>query len=183
MVITKVKFSAGIVMLDYELKHTTPGSAIVDTIKANFKSSDTPMPSFDDALQSLRDEVEIICCLPKGYCKEARVIGVSYSYTGGIMGAVISILIPVITANGPIMLNTPYLPCESNKEEDFDEETTKILPASCTQILHTILEEAQSFYKGNRQQAPSLFDEIQDSEQKHYLGEEMESGLTEQKAG
>ena len=114
--INKVKYDrkAGKVTIEYDQIRND----IDDDIKIVLTSSDTPLPEFIEKLNALSSHVESICKLPDGYCSQAEIRGVSFSHTNDIMGAVITALIPIDSANSPVVINTPHLPSDQYSERN-----------------------------------------------------------------
>ncbi|MEM7048957.1 MAG: hypothetical protein AAF604_04820 [Acidobacteriota bacterium] len=76
-----------------------------------FTCWEKPLPELGDALHDLVVDVLAVCRLPDGYRSGLKVAGVSCSYAGddGDLGATITALKTLGTANSPLVLNTPYL--------------------------------------------------------------------------
>jgi len=140
--INKIKYDGSQVEIQYEQVMES-----TDDIKIVLKSNDKPLKEFIDCMQSLKDHIEVICCLPENYCEMADVRGVSISHTHDIMGAVITCLIPVSTANSPLCLNTPFLP----EGQYNDGGTAPTLPRQCALIIHNLIHEAEKYINGERQ--------------------------------
>lgn len=115
-------------------------------IDSKLKSNDKPVAEFIELLDNLRPHVEEICALPDEYCKDAEIRGVSFSNTNDIMGAVITALIPVPTANAPVVINTPHLP-ESPYSEGGE---SPILSFEAVNILKRLKSEAAKYLDGQR---------------------------------
>src|SRR5689334_4983658 len=67
---------------------------------------DAPKPELLDALKALRPSVATICELDSDYCADLEVRGASFSYGGErhVMGATITALKKLDTANAPLVL-------------------------------------------------------------------------------
>lgn len=147
MEINKVKYDykKGTVDIDYTLERENSE----DDIKVHLCSRDKPLDTFAVALNCLAPYVEKICQFADGYCESAEVRSVSFSHTNGIMGAVITALIPVSTANSQVIVNTPHLPSEGYSDsEDFK---APVLPSACVDMLEVLIEEATRYINGERQ--------------------------------
>ena len=72
-----------------------------------FRCHDKALPSFYDAMEILALDVCKICELPENYVEGMKVSGVSYSWTNGIMGAVITAQKSLLKSNAPLIINTP----------------------------------------------------------------------------
>jgi hypothetical protein len=139
--ISKIKYDGTQVEIQYEIVMET-----TDDIKVVLKSYDKPKEEFILCLSSLAKFVEDICQLEKGYCDEADIRGVSLSWSHDIMGAVITALIPVDTANSPVCLNTPHLPSEQYNENG----QSPVLPRACTTKINQLIEHAEAYINGDR---------------------------------
>jgi hypothetical protein len=139
--ITKIKYDGSQVEIQYEIVMET-----TDDVKVVLKSYDKPKDEFIQCLSSLAKFVEMICQLPDGYYDEADVRGVSLSYSHDIMGAVITALIPVDTANSPVCINTPHLPSDQYNENG----QSPILPRPCTTKINQLIEHAEAYINGDR---------------------------------
>lgn len=103
--IEKVKFDGSKVRIEYSTERKD--GRFDEQVLASF---DTPAKEFNDALQALKADVCTICELPSDYANVMRVSSVSITWTNDVMGAVITAVRPVKTANSPVVLNTPHLP-------------------------------------------------------------------------
>lgn len=117
-----------------------------DDIKTTLKSSDEPREELVEALNQLAPYVESICCLPEHYCDMAEIRGVSFSNHNDVMGAVITALVPVKSANSPVVLNTPHLPA-SPYSEDYEAPQ---LPYGCVLVLKVLKQEVINYIEGHR---------------------------------
>jgi len=139
--ITKIKYDGSQVEIQYEIVMET-----TDDVKVVLKSYDKPKDEFIQCLSSLAKFVENICQLKEGYCDEAEIRGVSLSWSHDVMGAVITALIPVDTANSPVCLNTPHLASEQYNENG----QSPILPRPCTTKINQLIEHAEAYINGDR---------------------------------
>ena len=139
--INKIKYNAktGEVVIEYDL-------LVSDEVKITLKSDDRPLPEFIEAFQRLVPYVEQICELPEGFCSEAEVRGVSLSYSHDVMGAVITCLIPLSTANGPMIVNTPHIPAGQYNEGGH----APVLPIGCVKVLNEMIIQAEGYIDGER---------------------------------
>lgn len=112
---------------------------------------DAPQASLKAALNALIPHVADICELPSVYCADLEVRGVSYSYGGDnrVLGATITALKHVGTANAPLVLNTPHLASEPYAEGG-DED--KLLSPEATEHLQTLAAETIKYVDGQREQ-------------------------------
>ena len=156
--INKIKFErkTGNMVIDYDQMFSTKD----DEIKIVLKSGDKPLPGLVEKLDGLKPFVEIICELPNGYCAGAEIRGVSFSWSNDIMGAVITALVPISSANSPVVINTPHLPSQS-----YSEGTeAQVLPFECARMLKGLINECQKYIMGDREGSNQLqmsFDEKQ----------------------
>lgn len=139
--ISKIKYDGTQVEIQYEIVMET-----TDDIKVVLKSYDKPKDEFIQCLSSLAKFVEDICQLEKGYCDEADVRGVSLSWSHDVMGAVITALIPVDTANSPVCINTPHLASDQYNENG----QSPVLPRPCTTKINQLIEHAEAYINGDR---------------------------------
>lgn len=147
--INKIKLNDKQVVIDYTLK---PANG--DNIDCTLKSYETPLDSFRDAMQYLREYIEPICELPEGYCKDAVVRGVTLVSEGAVM----TVLVPLESANAPLVINTPFLPRKA-------ESDAPRLPEECVRQLDRLAVEAYRYLDGERQNVQdSLFDGANDAE-------------------
>lgn len=157
--INKIKYErkSGNVVIDYDQLYASKD----DEVKVVLKSSDKPLPEFIANLDQLGRFVEEICELPEGYCFQAEIRGVSYSWSNEIMGAVITALVPIASANSPVVINTPHLPSASYSEGS----EAPILPYECSRILKLLMGEARKYITGDREKSSQMqmsFDEATD---------------------
>lgn len=157
MQINKFKYDGTTTTIEYTFERD--GS--LDEIKVVLKSTDEPKKELKDLLASLKDSVEEICCLAEGYCSHAEIRGVSFSWTSEIMGAVITALVPVETANSPVVINTPHLP----EEPYSDGNAAPVLPTKCRSILKNILKMAEGYVNGDRKPDPQTVLEFPEGSQ------------------
>ena len=110
-----------------------------------------------ETLDELRSEVENILdgVIVEGACKTSKIRGVSLSWANDIMGAVITALIPVDSANSPMTVNTPHLPSKDYNPTG-DGPT---LPRTCVNILERLIDEAEKFFNGEYEKPGELFSE------------------------
>lgn len=114
-------------------------------------SADQPAEELTAALVALRPRVAEICQLPEAYCADMEIRGASFSYggEGRVMGATITALKPVTTANAPLVLNTPHLASDSYTE---DGEADKALSTAAIGALENLHVEALRYVDGHRAQ-------------------------------
>lgn len=124
----------------------------LDNVSIVLKSSDEPLKSLTDCLQRLSIWVEIICNFGAGYCDMAEIRGVSFSHSNNVMGAVITALIPVETANSPVCVNTPFLPSGQYNEGG----QSPVLPSKCVEILNDLQDECVKYINCERKPDPQL---------------------------
>jgi hypothetical protein len=144
--INKIKYDRKAKSVQIEYDQPVQGVNCVDDVKIILKSSDEPLPEFSECLAKLAPFVESICQLPVGYCEEAEIRGVSLSHSNGVMGAVITALVPLDTAYSPVCINTPHLPSDQYNEGGEAPE----LPSGCTKIINQLIIEAERYIGGER---------------------------------
>lgn len=136
------------VRLEYQV--TRPGGGDADEFVIN--CSDKPLPAFMDALQALVADVLAICEFPQREASKVTMRGVSLAYNDDGMGAVLTALRALTTADAPLIINSPYLP-EKPRESD---PSGYRLPATAVRRLRALVEEAERYLCGDRAQG-SLF--------------------------
>ncbi len=145
---TKIKYDGSKMRIEYEVER---GDSDPDEFA--LLSTDKPEPEFDSTLQALTQDVLAICELPAGDADKIKVRGVSLTYTNGIMGACITALKTLETANAPLVLNTPHLPSEPYSEGD----ALTLDPATVGR-LSALVDRANRYVDGHRAQQ-SLFED------------------------
>lgn len=121
-----------------------------DSIEQTLTSHDDPRPEFVEALQALTAWVVDVCDLPDDYDEGMRITGVSLS-PGEYGGCVVTALKKVSGANAPVVINTPHVPETPTSDE------APCLPPNVIEMLATLEDEADKFWRGERAQA-ELFD-------------------------
>lgn len=139
--LTKIKFLGdGKLQLAYEL---------VNTDEFDVKYAEAPRREFPEAMAALVAPCLSLLELPASYASGVRATGVSLSWTGGIMGAVITLQKPIRGANAPVIFNTPHLP-ESPYSDGNEMEPT--LPKELLVALDAVQDEAKAYIRGERAQ-------------------------------
>lgn len=143
---TKIKFDGKRIFLNYE---TLRDSSEPD--KFQFESSEKPSPSFNEALQRLKWHIGDICELETKYIHSIEVRSVSFSYGGenDTMGATITGLKTLGTANAPLVINTPHLPTE---DYSGNNPAAFTLSVSCIKDIGLLIDEANKYLEGEREQ-------------------------------
>lgn len=147
MNITKVKYTGDKVRIEYTIDRPDGGEADEYTLQ----SADKPLPSFETALLALTPDVVDICELDKLSAANIAVRGVTFTWKNDIMGACITALKSLATANAPLVLNTPHLPSESYSGNPDDTGPT--LSRGTIDRLGRLLLEAGRYIDGERAQA------------------------------
>jgi len=139
--INKVKYDrkAGQVTIEYE-------QVGIDEVKITLKSNDEPLPELVDCFNNLIPYVETICQLPDGYCNDAEIRGVSLSWTNGVMGVVVTCLVPLDNANSPMVINTPHVPAEQYSEGG----ESPVLSKNVVIVVEELINEAEKYINGER---------------------------------
>lgn len=137
MNISKVKLKDDRVIIEYEKKS--------DVVERNnqfaLACADEPLPEFTAALTGLARYVLEICELPEDMLNRVKVTGVTYSSTGAVVTAQISLL----KSNCPLNINTPHV---------AESEMTPM----CVTALQHVRDEAKRYVLGERAQG-ELFKE------------------------
>jgi hypothetical protein len=145
---TKIKFDGAKMRIEYEVERADGNEPDEYTVL----SVDRPMASFDAALQALAADVVAVCELPADSLDKFTVRGVSISHTNDIMGACVTALKALKTANSPLVVNTPHLP--SAPYSDNPDEP--VMADEMRRRLSILMDETQRYLDGERAQA-SLF--------------------------
>lgn len=114
---------------------------------------DEPANGLRLALELLRPHVLLICELPEAYGEVGlEVRGASFSYGGEdeVMGATITALKHVGTANAPLVLNTPHLASAPYSEEG--DASGPLLSRNAIEALDHLSREAFRYVEGYRAQ-------------------------------
>lgn len=148
---TKIKYDEKKVRIEYQRTRDDGNEADEYTLL----SVDRPTEAFVVALNALTDDVVAICELEPHQGAQIDVRGVSLTWTDGILGACITALKRLTTANAPLVLNTPHLPSQPYSEGNPNEP---VLPAETVVRLEALMAEAQKYVDGERAQA-NLFAE------------------------
>jgi hypothetical protein len=147
MNITKVKYSGEKVRIEYTIERTDGGEADEYTLQ----SADKPLPSFETALLALTPDVVDICELDTLSAAHITVRGVTFTWKNDIMGACITALKTLATANAPLVLNTPHLPSESYSGSEHDR--SPVFSRGTYDRLGHLITEAVRYIDGERAQA------------------------------
>ena len=130
---------------------------------------DAPVATFMEAMETLVQDVLIICELPDGYGSTLAVTGVSFSYSeADVMSAVLTAVKIVSTANGPFCINTPNLP-----SEDAQGNGCPTLDALTVDHLKDLQCEAEKYVTGKRMQLELALDNAGEAIKKHETAEAM----------
>lgn len=139
---TKIKFDGSKVTLAYEMTRTDG-----DPDEFNVLCADLPAPEFDQALQALAQDVAAICELPESDVLKIKVRGVTLTWAHDVMGACITAMKTLKTANGPLVINTPHLPSDGYSDSDCP----MLSPATVTR-LEALAFQAERYLGGDRAQ-------------------------------
>lgn len=143
---TKIKFDGAKVTLAYEITRKNG-----DPDEFSVFCADLPAPEFDLALQALAADVAAICELPEADAAKIKVRGVTLTYAHDVLGACITAMKSLKTAQSPLVLNTPHLPSESYSDSDCP-----ILSTACVMRLKDLAYEAERYLNGDRAQGSLL---------------------------
>lgn len=139
--INKVKFDGAKVRLEFEIER--PDGRFDESVVASF---DAPLPSFNGALQALAADVCTICESGADQAAHLRVSSVSFSHANDIMGAVITGVKPVMTAQSPVVLNTPHLTVKPYGD------VGPVFSLGTVERLERLITEAERYILGERAQ-------------------------------
>lgn len=145
---TKIKWDGSKVRLEYEIVRKDG-----DQDEFTLQCADQPAPEFIAALAALGQDVLTICELPESDGSRVKVRSVTLTYTNDIIGACITALKSLKTANAPLVLNTPHLPTEDYAGADGTGPT---LPRSTADRIDMLVLEAERYLNGARAQASLL---------------------------
>ena len=142
----KIKLKDDKVILVYE----KPGIG-AEMDEYSVACSDKPLPSFNEAMKGLVCHVREMCELPDTYDKRIEVKGVSLSYAGKneTMGAVITAAMELHNSVNALNLNTPHKTVEFYA---YDGDDKQLLTTGCVDAIETLIEEAQKYLNGEREQ-------------------------------
>ncbi len=145
--ITKVKWDGKKVRIEYERLRDEG-----DPDEFVIACGDEPSRAFKDALTALRLDLNTICQFDPPIVVTIR--GVSFSWTDEIMGACITALKQLTTANSPLVLTTPHVP-----ERPYGETGGgPTMPAGMAARLETVIDEARRYILGGAREQARLFD-------------------------
>lgn len=147
-IITKVSHNKGKVSISYEIPPLEKDEFENDEHSMTCKAE--PMPSFIEAMESLKQDVADICEFDETDKDRLTVTGVSFSYGGedDVMGAVITAQKSLRNTNSPLCINTPHKPSALYGE---DGDINNLLDPFTVERLLTLQEEAEKYVKGYRQ--------------------------------
>ena len=138
--VRKIKFHKdGKIQLDYLLQGGTD---------ASMKYPDVARPEFYAAMKSLIDPALELLEI-RDYEEDIRCTGISFSWTEGVMGAVVTLQKTISGAHSPVVINTPHLPQEPYGEGADD---SCLLPGKMVDGLIECIEEAKRYIGGERAQ-------------------------------
>jgi hypothetical protein len=149
--IRKVKWNGDRLLVNYERARAGSDddeSGEPDEFSINCK--DRPSPAFLSALQALEKDVNAICEF-KPHAK-LNVRAVSFSWSKGVMGAVITAHRSLGTAPSPLILNTPHLPAEPYGAGAGGQ----LMPAGMAERLRMLLEEVSRYVLGGAREQPGM---------------------------
>jgi hypothetical protein len=152
---TKIKYDGSKVQLLYERERKEG-----DPDEFSLHSGDNPAPEFDQALQALAVDVASICELGAEAAQKLKVRGVTLTYAHDILGACVTALKSLVTANSPLVLNTPHLP--SMAYSGNGDDPNPVLPDGMVVRLDALTAQAKRYLDGDRAQG-SLFSEEGDT--------------------
>ena len=149
MKIRKVKYDGSTVTVIWEVEGTSG-----DKTRSELESTQQPEPELVDALERLLDDVLELCELPSGYRQGMRVTGLSVTWAAGEdpdvtrMGVVVTCMRSLKHANGPLVLNTPYV---SEPNEKMPDDPKAISDDMHAHVMEVLLH-ARRFVEGARAQ-------------------------------
>lgn len=143
---TKVKFNGDKVEI-----HAIEEDSYSNSKKSCLISEDEPMDSFNDALQSLSEDLAVICeiDIDDDHPVEIRGVTISWDDTklpGKFYGAVITGLRSLTDCHTPMVINTPWLPSYQYSDDNENPQ----LPWSTITKIEALLDEAKRYWDGKR---------------------------------
>ena len=142
--IQKVKYSKDRVKINYLIVHPDErtDAYAVDCV-------DRPRVEFDAALQKIADELCDWCELPEAWFENVTVLGVSFSFKDGNMGAVVTFQKPIRYCNSPLILNAPH-----KAEHPYSEggDYSVCLTKEQIALLKDVIAECEKYLDGDRAQ-------------------------------
>lgn len=111
-------------------------------------STEQPTHRFVEALQALVPHVLRICELPDQYGNGITVLGVSFSHTNDVMGAVMTATKKLCHSTSPMLINTPHKPSEPYSGDD----DSNCLDLETVQALQSVWDQALAYLRGDRAQ-------------------------------
>lgn len=140
--ITKVKLKKQGVEIHYDQWNDNTNSYDSKTLK----SEEPPHPDFNKAFEELRDEVLLLCEIDDDP-GVIEVTGVSFSWSEGDYGAVLTATRELRDKDLPLNLNTPVL--WSDVSEGAEGQ---MLPEQTIDKLQRLMVECERYIEGERQQ-------------------------------
>ena len=148
---TKISWNEKKIVLEWTTQTET------ETHAHELQCADVPRPSFDEALQALREGVLVICELDDDYGETMRIQSVSLTTNAksGGRGAVVTARKGLPIANSPLMLHTPHLLAESPSEDDGKTgEQPCVMPKGMWSRIEALEAEAWAYLDGKRAPKP-----------------------------
>jgi hypothetical protein len=142
--VTKVKFDGGKVRIEYQ---RTRDNGEPDEYA--LMCADKPAPEFGAALQALAVDVVAVCELAESDLARITVRGVTITHTNEIMGACVTALKALKTANALLVLNTPHLPSDFYSGED---NGTPLMSDEFVRRVEELVMQADRYIAGDRAQ-------------------------------
>ena len=142
----KIKYSKERVIIEYDEEKGA------GTNNLTLNSFEAPAPGFKKAFKRLEKWVNEICELnlsPEDVSTLISIIGVSFSWTNDILGAVISAKKHLEGTPAPLILNTPHKPSEPYGK---NADESNVLDSDCVADLENLQKEAEKYLNGKRAQ-------------------------------
>ena len=146
MTITRLKYDGRKVSIDYQQQARTGA----DPDEISLVCADPPRLELVAALQALAADVVAIGELRPSDRDLLTVRGVTCTWKDDVLGAVITALKALETANAPLVLNTPHLPEKPYSGNPGDPNP--VLPPGAATRVRTLLTEAERYLAGDRAQ-------------------------------
>jgi len=120
----------------------------------NFKSSDMPLPAFDQAISALAPLVCELLHLPEKYVENMRAIGVTIADGSGNEMVTVIAQKSLDDANGPFNIATPLRLMETPTVEG---SYSPPLTSKQADLVDEVIEQAKQYILGNRAQGQIEF--------------------------
>jgi hypothetical protein len=153
------------------IKYETDNEAYIDTV--SIESHDEPHPDLPAALQAFALHVGDMAEFPEDYCDGIQVLGVTWTWSNGVRGCVVTARKELEQSNAPLIINTPNFTDEPYNEDD--DSGMNLLNSNEIAALDRLEKEVFAFVDGKRAQGDLFADADPDfhQEKEGQMGEPM----------